>query len=374
MVTDWKSFLHDHEVGPEAGFLLFPDPDQSLSSYFEAWDQAARHLPEWIAEGVLARELERLPFKDPGRIGSKGELERAMLILSFLGSALVHSSANGPVVVPRNLAVPWRYIATRLGRPPALSHASAVLANWRRIHPSEAIMLGNIEPLITFTRTPDEPWFYMVTVQIEAQASSAVMALALALEACTSNNQETLVHQLKMIRNALRLMIATLKRMKEGCAPDVFYHRIRPFLASYKEVGYDMGGRIIKESWHGGSAAQSSVLPLLDAAFGIQHLETTSAKYMKDMLKFMPPKHATMITRAEENTQLDEFSQKDRTISSFIAKVVETIHDFRTEHFKIAHEYIVAQAKAEGGYQGTGGTDVSFFLKSMRDDTKKKGD
>ncbi len=366
--------MNEHEVGPEAGFLLFPDPDQSLSSYFEPWDQAARHLPEWITTGVLAKELERLPFKDPGRIGSKSELERAMLILSFLGSALVHTTKNGPAVVPRNLAVPWRYVATRLGRPPALSHASVVLANWRRLNPAEAIGLGNLEPLVTFTRTTDEQWFYMVTVQIEALASSAIMALALALEACTSNNQEAVVHQLKMIRNSVRLMTAALKRMKEGCAPAVFYHQVRPFLASYNEVGYEMGGKTIKESWHGGSAAQSSVLPLLDAAFGVRHLEISSAKYMKEMLRYMPPKHAAMIKKVEENTQLEEFSQKDHTINSFVSKVVDTVHEFRTEHFKIAHEYIVAQAKAEGSYEGTGGTDVSFFLKTMRDDTKKKGD
>lgn len=370
MVTDWKIFLKDHDVDPDTGFLLNPDPDESLSSYFESWDQAARHLPEWISEGTLEKEVTRLPFKDPGRIGSKGELERAMLILSFLGNSLVHTSKK-QVTIPRNLAVPWRYVATRLNRPPSLSHASAVLANWRRNNRDEAIALGNIEPLVTFTRTEDEKWFYMVTVQIEAQAASAVMALALALEACTSNNLESVVHQLKVIRNTLRLMTASLKRMKEGCSPGIFYSRIRPFLASYADVGYDMGGRVVTESWHGGSAAQSSVLQLLDAAFMVRHTETGAKEYMKEMLRYMPAKHAQLVRYMADSTQLEEAAQKDRTVQAFMNKVVETLHEFRTEHFKIAHEYIVAQARVDERLEGTGGTDVSFFLKTMRDGTKK---
>ena len=372
MITDWKSFLSEHEVDPENGFLLSPAPDRGLSSYFEPWDQAARHLPEWISEGTLHREIERLPFRDPGRISSKGELERAMLILSFLGNAAVHTSTGGAVKIPRNLAVPWRYVATRVGRPPVLSHASAVLSNWQLIKPEEGLALGNIEPLVTFTRTGDEKWFYMVTVQIEALAAGAISGIALALEACITNNPETLVHQLKVIRNSLRLMTTFLKRMKEGCDPHVFYNQVRPFLASYTNVGYDLGGKIVKESWHGGSAAQSSVLPLLDAAFHVVHLETTSGEYMQEMLRYMPPKHALMIIKLKNTSQLEEFARKDSMVQTFMNKVVDTMYEFRTEHFKIAHEYIVAQAKKE--YEGTGGTDVSFFLKNMRDDTKKKGD
>lgn len=371
MVTDWKLFLIEHEVDPDCGFLLHPYPDLSLSSYFAPWDQAVLHLPEWIESGTLTREVEGLPFKDPGRISSKGEMERAMLVLSFLGNAFVHKSGEESPVIPRNLAVPWRYVATRIGRPPVLSHASAVLANWKRKENLGVISLDNIEPLVTFTRTSDERWFYMVTVEIESQAAEAISAVALALEYTTTNSPENLLQQLKVIRNSVRMMTTTLKRMREGCDPAVFYHQIRPFLSSFKDVRYDLGGRVVTESWHGGSAAQSAVLQFLDAALTIEHREKSAAAYMNDMLAYMPPKHAMLINKLREGSPIRDYCQTDKTLQFFFDKAIETLHDFRTEHFKIAHEYIMAQAKAEKGVIGTGGTELSFFLKSMRDDTKK---
>ncbi len=374
MITDWKVFLNEHDVDPNNGFLLTPYPDVSLSSYFAPWDQAARYLPEWIEQGVVVEEVSRLPFKDPGRISTKGEMERAMLILSFLGNAYVHSASTASPVIPRNLSVPWRYVSTRLGRPPVLSHASAVLANWKLKENFGLLSLDNLEPMVTFTGTPDEKWFYMITVEIESQAAEAVSAAALALEYSNTKNPENLLQQLKVIRNALRIMTLTLKKMKDGCDPSVFYNKIRPFLASFSKVQYDMGGRLITESWHGGSAAQSSVLQFLDAALGVKHKEEKSAAYMTEMLKYMPPRHAQLIKEMRENSDIVDFCTTDKTLIFFLEKAIETMHEFRTEHFKIAHEYIVAQAKAEESFVGTGGTDVSFFLKTIRDDTKKKGD
>jgi indoleamine 2,3-dioxygenase len=374
MVTDWKFFLVEHGVDPDYGFLLTPFPEVSLSSYFAPWDQAALHLPEWIENGSVAEEAGKLPFKDPGRISSKGEMERAMLVLSFLGSAIVHTSADASPLIPRNISVPWRYIATRLGRPPVLSHASAVLANWKRIGNMGVVSLDNIEPLVTFTRTEDEKWFYMVTVEIESQAAEAIAAVALALEYTTTRNSENILQQLKVVRNSVRMMTTTLKRMKEKCNPSVFYSSIRPFLSSFKDVRYDLGGRTVTESWHGGSAAQSAVLQFLDAGMGIEHMEPKSSAYMKDMLNYMPPQHATIVRKLKQGSPLKDYCSSESPLQFFYDKAVETIHDFRTEHFKIAHEYIIAQAKAEEGVIGTGGTELSSFLKSMRDDTKKKGD
>ncbi len=372
MITDWKLFLDEHEVDPDLGFLVSPFPDTSLSSYFAPWDQAAAHLPDWIEKGIVAEEASKLPFKDPGRISSKGEMERAMLVLSFLGNAVVHTSKEPSVLVPRNISVPWRYISSRLGRPPVLSHASAVLANWRVKGNNGVMSLDNIAPLVTFTQTQDEAWFYMVTVAIELQAAEAISALALALEYTTTNNAENILQQLKVIRNAVRMMTATLKRMREKCDPVIFYTRIRPFLSSFSEVRYDMGGREIVESWHGGSAAQSAVLQYLDAGLGIAHNEPQASAYMKQMLAYMPPKHAAIVKKLSRSSALKDYCTSDTTLQFFFDKAVETIHDFRTEHFKIAHEYIVAQAKAEQGVIGTGGTDVSGFLKAMRDETKKR--
>ena len=87
--------------------------------------------------------------------------------------------------------------------------------------------------------------------------------------------------------------------MDERCSPFVFYNRIRQFLAGWtSDAFHDVGGGVVYENefnnepkkWHGGSAAQSALLPTLDACLRVKHVSKHSRGYLMDMRKYMPKK------------------------------------------------------------------------------------
>src|SRR5881396_844732 len=123
---------------------------------------------------------------ETGTLRQGPELERAMLLLSYLGHAYVWGGGSGvePArCIPAGLAVPWYAVAARLGRPPVLSYASYALHNWRRLDPAGLIALGNIVLLQNFLAGVDEEWFILVHVDIEAKAVPALQAIGLAQQA-----------------------------------------------------------------------------------------------------------------------------------------------------------------------------------------------
>lgn len=85
---------------------------------------------------------------------------------------------------------------------------------------------------------------------------------------------------LALVEAATRRMTNVLARMHQGCDPYIFFHRIRPFLSGWNHnpalpdglVYRDAHGRSERLHFNGGSAAQSSLLPALDALLGISHL------------------------------------------------------------------------------------------------------
>ena len=86
-----------------------------------------------------------------------------------------------------------------------------------------------------------------------------------------------------------------LTRMYERCAPEVFYHRIRPFLAGSKNMAnaglpngifYDEGdGKGQWRQYNGGSNAQSSLIQFLDIVLGVEHSATGNRSKPSDALQ-----------------------------------------------------------------------------------------
>jgi hypothetical protein len=120
-----------------------------------------------------------------------------------------------------------------------------------------------------------------------------------------------------------RRMTAGMRRMRDGCAPYIFWHRIRPFLSGWRSnptlpngVVYE-GVRVnrypvpsdhadaesrasaagVAYQLYGGSAAQSSVVPCLDAFLGVQHADPS--QFLRAMREYMPPAHRRFIAAME---------------------------------------------------------------------------
>ena len=163
----------------------------------------------------------------------------------------------------------------------------------------------------------------------------------------------------------------TFLRMREGCRPDAFYERVRPYLASLESVRYPTPKGSEVRSYHGGSAAQSSLLQSMDALLGIDHARSPAHTFLQEMIHYMPPAHGDFVRHLQEHVSLEKFIERHPSLASGQGRCVEALHRFRTEHLKIVAEYIVAQSRLAGpGQTGTGGTDPMEFLRQVRSQTK----
>ena len=87
----------------------------------------------------------------------------------------------------------------------------------------------------------------------------------------------------------------TLARMNENCSPWGFYHRVRKFLAGWTSNAFHNQGVVYEgqydeeaQKFHGGSAAQSALLPCLDAILGVSHVSKLSSGYLQEMRGYIP--------------------------------------------------------------------------------------
>src|SRR5204863_10122390 len=200
-----------------------------LPQAFDAWEAIALELPKLLMTDQLRAIVARMPRLDPAPIRDAPQLERAMMLLSYIGHAYVWGGK--PIDrIPSVLAVPWHAIAARVGRPPVLSYPSYALHNWRRIDPNRAIELGNIALLQNFWGGADEEWFILIHVDIEAHAAPAIAAILPAQRAAALDRPAELAQHLTTIADSLDRCFASLKRMPEFCDPYIYYHRVRPYI------------------------------------------------------------------------------------------------------------------------------------------------
>jgi indoleamine 2,3-dioxygenase len=364
------------------GFLPPADPCRSLPPGFSAWDELGVELPRLLAAGRFRDQLRRLPMLDPEALEEPHHLDRAMLLLSFFGSAAVWQDWRDQIhpTIPACVAVPWAVVANRLRRPPALCYASHALGNWRRLDPEGPIALGNLAVLQNFLGGMDEDWFILVHVALEAAAAPIVAAGLRAQEAARRGDLAAVRAGLSAIAGCLEDMVRVLLRMPERCDPAIFFHRIQPFLRGFERdpVVYEGVEALANrpQSFVGASAAQGALIPFLDAVLGIAHEADSLRAYLVELRRYMPPHHLEVLRRAEAGPPLREQVLGCRTnqpelVGLHDACVVQ-LERFRSAHLELTAVYITAQLRAScPEARGTGGTPFVPYLKKHRDETTR---
>ena len=377
--------LAEFEVEPARGFLPSPDPLERLPAPFEPWEDIAHDLPKLLVARRVRPVLDRLPILLPRELTEARQHRRAMLLLSFLGHAYVWGDPEPADRLPSGIAVPWHTIAQRLGRPPVLSYASYALENWRRLDPEGPIALGNIVLLQNFLGGLDEEWFILVHVEIEARAAPALAAILHAQKAMLQDQVEECHGQLAAIPPAIHSMWETLLRMPESCDPYVYYNRVRPYIHGWKDHPGLPAGVIYEgveaygghpQKFRGETGAQSSIIPCLDAALGIEHKEDVLRRYLREMREYMPSRHRAFIEAIEQGPSIRQYVL-DRTeihpgLRDAYNASIHWLERFRSTHLEYAKSYIQKQ-KPTGPNNpvevGTGGTPFIDYLKKHRDET-----
>ena len=369
--------LTDYRVDPERGFLPADDPLDALPPVFDPWERTASRLSALLTAGRLRAEVEGWPTLSTELLSNRAQKERAMLVLSMVGNAYVWGDSTPATIIPAPLALPWCAVASALGRPPIVSHASLVLQNWKRLDPRGELSLSNLATQVQMLGGMDESWFYLVTVAIEAEGAAALPLLAETTRQRVRQSTDALTSQLRRIETIVARLTPLLDRMRERCDPHIFYHRIRPFLAAWPAPGLVYEGVWDEPKvFAGGSAAQSSLLQALDAALGIAHPDERSGPFLMEMRDYMPPEHRAFVEALEATPSLRDLVSQSATRSPQLVHAydgcVSALDRFRLAHLTMVHEYISKPAAASGEMAiGTGGTPYGQFLSQTQRETTR---
>lgn len=378
--------LADFGLSKEWGYMQTSDPVVSLGAANSAWDALARDLPKHLMGTGFRERVKAMPAFDITALSSEGETRRAMLALSYIGQAYQWCENDAAHSLPAVLAQPWYAVGKLVGRPPILSYSSYSIDNWRRLDPRGPVECGNIALLQCFLGGQDEEWFIIIHIDIEKKAGRALQAIVDAQNAVGDNEADRLDAALYELSEGIKAMYDVLARMPEKCDPYVYFHRVRPYIFGWKNnpalpngVVYEgvdeLGGQGMK--YRGETGAQSSIVPALDGALGIEHERDELRDYLMEMRDYMPPTHVRFIEAVEQGPSIRSYVKtlgRTRTTELF-NRSVELLADFRAMHLQYASTYIFAQAQKTPGNPsavGTGGTPFIPYLRKHRDETRNQ--
>jgi indoleamine 2,3-dioxygenase len=380
--------LSDYGMSRERGFLSHYEIDEiALPSRFDAVKQAAANLSGLLTTGRIRHWLDQLA--DPGlgewaREAPEEEVRTAMVHYSFLVQAYVWGESEPPAHLPANLACPIVAIADRLGQAPLLPYSAYVLDNWYRLDKDGPIDLSNIAMFQNFLGGTDENWFVLVHVAIEAEAGvlldNAVKLVAAAKQGDAAEAERLLVE----MDAAWERIYGHFGRMPERCDPYVYFHRVRPYIHGWANnpalgegllyEGVDrFEGR--PQAYRGQTGSQSSIVPAMDALFGVGHSDDPLKRFLDELHEYRPVSHRRFIEDLGAQSTLREFvtGSGSPSLKAAFNACVEQVARFRTRHLEYAASYINKQAGSVKGNDpdvGTGGTPFMKYLKKHRDENR----
>lgn len=370
----------DHErydVSSNRGFL----PDSPPLASFPAdaapslhrLDEVADSLPGHLGEGTLQRTLHDLavPADDAFDGLSERALARAYSVTGFLANAYVHGCDGLPeATLPAGVAVPLYEAASRLDRTPVLSYDSFVLHNWTLADPDAGVTMDNVRTVTSFTNLRDEEWFVAVHVAVEVAAGPGLAAVGDAQQAVVDGDAARATSALHTLADSLGDVLALHDRMPEHNDPERYSLGFRPYLSALDGVVYEGVPELDgPQSFHGASAAQSSALPAVDAALGVDHGDNPLVGRLHALRADMPPPHRAFVEAAAAGPAIRPFvaASDDDALREAYNDCVDFLATLRVHHFEIVKRYL---GDGSGGETGTAGIPYGRFLDSFVDDTR----
>ncbi|VDO30864.1 unnamed protein product [Haemonchus placei] len=371
MVTDnVQNVLTRFRVSKELGFLLECDLSK-MPEYYQPWIAMCNNIAEVIRSHSVRQALHSMPELTTDLLSTYEDWRLAHLLLTTMVSAYIWSETthDETLVIPRNLCSPLMVVSEHLGLRPIICHASACLANWKLIDPSQPFSPDNLR-LNAFNPLDSEGnrWFFVVTAQIEKDFGPCVYNIIRAVHFKSEDSAHYINEALSSIRDSLLKGIETMKRMPELLTPAEFYHELRPYLQGYDANTLNSHG-IVFEGMEkngpvkcaGASAAQSSTLQLVDAFLRVEH-SGKEKKFLNQQREYMPREHRELIHWVETESPVQKPTEGRQ-------EVLDALTKFRSFHLNTVALYIITQMKGSSG-TGTGGTSFVQFLNKVRADTK----
>ncbi|KAL2091915.1 hypothetical protein ACEWY4_011713 [Coilia grayii] len=400
--------LKQYHISEDYGFVL-REPLEDLPPYYQPWMEIAKNVTELIYSHSLRTRVHEMPLLETELLQDHRELRLAHLALSIITMGYVWQEGESDTVkvLPRNLAVPYWCVSNKLGLPPILTHADAVLANWKRKdHPHSEINMENLELLFTLPGGTSVHGFFMVTLLVELAAVPGIKAIPQAINGVNQGDVTTVTEALKSISLALDDMVEALKLMHDYVEPSVFYGIMRIYLSGWKDNPSMADGLVyegVQEEpleYSGGSAAQSSLLHCFDELLGVKHQGSSGAFLMRMRSHYMLPAHTHFvqhISRCRPSLRDFVLEQGDEALDSAYKHCVARLVAMRNYHINLVARFItqpasrakklrlsgvdadeensaITQAPSALETRGTGGSGIMSFLKTVRDRTRALSD
>ncbi len=371
-------------VTKERGFLMNPDPLTDLravetplsSEATEQLQELAGQVPILIARHQMRSALVALPVYDMTALREVEDfriVERCFQIYAHFANAYVWCENDDPMNhLPAGVAVPLVQLAHLVERPPIIPYAMTALSNYQRIDSTGEIVVDNLRCVQKLIDIPDESWFHLTHVEIEAHAAGAIHHALVATDAVMNENASAVEAALAEIPLALEKMIATFKHIPKGCSPDVYYHTLRPYLFGFDDIIYEgvseFGG--IPQTFRGETGAQSTVIPAIQRFLGLHHQQGGLSEHLEIMKEYMPKPHRELLNGINQHLIRDfVINQQKSSLRDAYNACLERVVAFRSLHLHFANAYIATKVKDP---RGTGGTDFMHWLKQLRDETEQQ--
>ncbi len=378
--------LGDYGLSRERGYLAAFDLDEiALPAPFDPILEAAQNLSGLISSGRIRHFLNRLPdprIEDWAKNAPEKQVRAAMVRYSFLVQAYVWGEPAPPHDLPANLARPIVAIADRLGQAPLLPYSGYVLDNFARIDKAAPLSLDNVRMVQNFAGGEDENWFVLIHIAIELEAGVLLdnaVRLVAASEAGDAAACEALLSEMNQ---AWEKIYAIFWRMPEHCDPYVYFNRVRPWIHGWANNPALDGGLIYEGvakyegkpmAFRGQTGSQSSIVPAMDALFGVAHSDDPLKSFLDELHHYRPVQHRRFIEDLAARSKLRAFvaGAGSQNLKDAFNANLEQVARFRTRHLEYAASYINKQASAQPGNDpdvGTGGTPFMKYLKKHRDE------
>ncbi len=391
-----ENLLKNYDISVN-GFLPENPPLEKLPDDYAELDVIAYNLATLNKKGEIRETIDNLSVYDMSKLSTLQEFQRAYSILSLIAHSYIWASGYDtvPSILPEAISKPWWQVSKKLGINCILTHAAVDLYNWKLIDPKGKITVDNMRCIHTMTGNFDEEWFYLTMTHIEK--IGGVILKEIVNIWLNSNNPDVITKSLQIIKKKISKIAKVTARTKEKCDPYIFYHVLRPYLGGWKDNDALPNGLLYEGvsddyiKFVGGSAAQSSLISSLDAAFQITHEDV----YFEKIKDYMPQKHKEFIDLVRSDINIKQYIENETfdknqidVMQTLYSECIGELYKFRQVHYKLVENYIIKMKKNactddsgmkknastdDSEIKGTGGTDLGKFLNaSMKETLDKK--
>jgi len=301
---------------------------------------------------------------------SPADAEICLRAYAFVATRVIHGGLLDPGrTLQSAIAFPVWTLSERVGRPPSLTYASYILANWNGSISPRALP-ESIEVSTTFTSTQDERWFIIVHLAVESIGGEIVRGFKVCQEGILAKDVGRVSEGLNAIESALAWAVSALSRIDEQLRGDVFTTQVRPFLFGYNDVTFSGVTNTPTVAYVGETGAQSGVMRAADSGLGVKH-SSAIGRPLERFLFYAPPPHRNYIAELGGlGESIRQVALTDREVRSKYNASLSALAAFRTLHYSVVDRYLSGARSVNPGF-GTGGTAYQSWLRGLVEETQE---